>query len=977
MRIPLAYCGIILLCCCTAARAQLTSAVPEPARYSFRNIDNRNGLFGNDVYSITQDHTGFIWIGSSRGLQRYDGFRFVSFIDTAGIRDEPTVATALVPDFAHNRILYNQFNQQMLERNIFNGRSSRLLPANELDRAKASKYTDSKGRQWLFQQYSISKVSADSNFVEGIAIIHESSGKETYFAEFSQDIKRTTTWTTEPRYGVLRFDNHSASVFTPVLDETDNPLFPVVKNHPQIVRSVRLDNFGNVWMIGWADELWRYQQNSRRLELYSLSSIIRLQRNRTVINGWVNEIIQDNHGRVWLATSHAGLLQYLPQLDQFAFTLSGEGESSLQYNLEINEIYQDRDENIWLGTDRGVSVFNPYRQYFSAMAETREQGDLSLRYEVTSVLAHSGGDLLLGLHGGGLSVFNPDGTFQKQINFTGKDEPLVWSMVQSANGETWIGCQHGVVHVLDKSLHRLRTVFLDPSGRCWVGNDNGLAEYDPEQNRYRAFYKPLDNAATACNGMASLDDHTLVLGMDKAGLVYFNTLTKHFTMVPLQPDGAPWSVHGVTKDSTGAIWFTTDFSVCRYDPLTKELTMNAPDNGLMNSAFCSPMLVKTVNGQLASTTRTEAISFTPSMLTMRSAVNDPVRITGLRVFEQRHLVDSLLHLEKPVTLGYRDNFITVEFSDLRFSGSLKTRYFYQLSGIDKEWVDAGSKSFAGYTNLPPGNYRFRVTSGSPSNEQGMGFIDFIIVPPFWATAWFRILVIVLAAAVIGSVAWWYIARIRRESDMKRQIATTEMMALRAQMNPHFIFNCINSIDAMIQQDDKYHATIYLNKFAKLIRNILDSSRQQTISFRKDLEALQLYVELEQFRSGNSFSAKITTDDRIAQNDIKVPPLIIQPYVENAILHGLKNRESMNGKLTIDIFTEDDQLVYVIEDNGVGRAASASSARKHRSHGMEITGDRLRLFNNKEDVAPVQVTDLMEDGQASGTRVQVSLKIKYA
>ena len=211
--------------------------------------------------------------------------------------------------------------------------------------------------------------------------------------------------------------------------------------------------------------------------------------------------------------------------------------------------------------------------------------------------------------------------------------------------------------------------------------------------------------------------------------------------------------------------------------------------------------------------------------------------------------------------------------------------------------------------------------------------------------------------------------------MKQQITRTEIMALRAQMNPHFIFNCINSIDSLIQSNDKYQATVYLNKFARLIRNILDSSKHETITLARDLETLQLYIDLERFRNEDRFEVGIHFDERLLEEDYHVPPLIVQPYVENAIVHGLRNRPGNEGKLTIGISREEEYLVYRIEDNGVGRAAAASRS-PHHSYGMEMSRDRVNLFNreNREGTIPVLITDLVKDGKPAGTRVQVSLKI---
>lgn len=210
--------------------------------------------------------------------------------------------------------------------------------------------------------------------------------------------------------------------------------------------------------------------------------------------------------------------------------------------------------------------------------------------------------------------------------------------------------------------------------------------------------------------------------------------------------------------------------------------------------------------------------------------------------------------------------------------------------------------------------------------------------------------------------------------MNEQLSKAKLEALQSQMNPHFIFNCINSIDAFIHGNDKYNATIYLNKFAKLLRNILDSSKQNTVAFTKDIDTLKLYIELEELRHENKFKTNISIDDELLSNDYKVPPLIIQPFVENAILHGLKNREDNEGLLQIEIKKVTDKIEYSIKDNGIGRKAAAMIAQnKEASYGMQMSNDRIKLFN-KEERPSVQIIDLYKDDIAAGTEVKVSLKI---
>ncbi|MEO5563730.1 MAG: histidine kinase, partial [Chitinophagaceae bacterium] len=212
-------------------------------------------------------------------------------------------------------------------------------------------------------------------------------------------------------------------------------------------------------------------------------------------------------------------------------------------------------------------------------------------------------------------------------------------------------------------------------------------------------------------------------------------------------------------------------------------------------------------------------------------------------------------------------------------------------------------------------------------------------------------------------------------SMNEQLSKAKLEALRSQMNPHFIFNCINSIDALIQSNDKYHATVYLNKFAKLIRNILDSSKQDTVPLSKDLDTLKLYIELEQLRHENKFTAEINADEAVLQDDYKVPPLIIQPFVENAILHGIRYRTDNNGKLTISVIKLGDYLQYVIEDNGVGRGTFRGQVQKEKiSYGMDMTNERVKLFNHEEK-ASVRITDLFEQDKPAGTKVEVLLIIQ--
>lgn len=220
---------------------------------------------------------------------------------------------------------------------------------------------------------------------------------------------------------------------------------------------------------------------------------------------------------------------------------------------------------------------------------------------------------------------------------------------------------------------------------------------------------------------------------------------------------------------------------------------------------------------------------------------------------------------------------------------------------------------------------------------------------------------------------------RELSSFRQNIAETKMQALRAQMNPHFLFNSLNSIENFIMKNEKRAASDYLNKFSTLIRMILDSSREEMVPFTKDFEAIKLYVELEQLRFNHKFKFTTSISAFILNNDYGVPPLLIQPFVENAIIHGLSHSENENLELKLSVNIEGDYIIYEIEDNGIGRAQSGKYRIKrgssHESLGIKVTMERIGILNmqNKEK-ASLDIVNLYDQaGKPAGTRVRLMFK----
>ena len=292
-----------------------------------------------------------------------------------------------------------------------------------------------------------------------------------------------------------------------------------------------------------------------------------------------------------------------------------------------------------------------------------------------------------------------------------------------------------------------------------------------------------------------------------------------------------------------------------------------------------------------------------------------------------------------------------------------------------------------YTNLPSGNYTFEL---QVANNEGLWHkaplsIPVSIATPWWETWAFRVTFLLAIAALFYFIYKYRVTIIRNEARMKsefeRKIADVELSALRAQMNPHFIFNCLNSIENYIIKNETFKAAEYINDFARLIRLILQNSRSEFIPLTDEIEALDLYLQMESLRFVDQFEYHIDIDPSVNAHDIEIPPMLIQPFVENAIWHGLIPKKG-SGKLDIRMSRVNGMLTTVIEDNGIGRKKSGelnASMKKHgkRSMGMQITKNRLEVINALyEKNATIRITDLADNtGQSNGTRVELNIPVE--
>jgi hypothetical protein len=345
-------------------------------------------------------------------------------------------------------------------------------------------------------------------------------------------------------------------------------------------------------------------------------------------------------------------------------------------------------------------------------------------------------------------------------------------------------------------------------------------------------------------------------------------------------------------------------------------------------------------------------------------------------------------------LQYFENKISIETGIINHYVRGKSRIRYRMDKLDTSWQYAPYYYTIRYEGLPPGEYTLQLQASNSSNEFNGPIKTLLITisPAVWNTWWFRLIALAFLIDLIYTFIRWrvkqkYALQLERSekekqiADVRRKATELEMQALRAQMNPHFIFNSLNSINRFILQNNKAQASEYLTKFSKLVRMILQNSQASLISLEAELEALGLYLEMEALRFNYHFDYTITTSKDLDIEVLQVPPLILQPYVENAIWHGLMHKEE-KGHLSIEILEKDDQLYFSIEDNGIGRQKAkelaSKTATRHKSLGLRITANRIAILQkNGSTESPVTIRDLVDrNGVAAGTEVIIKMPLLY-
>ncbi|RDB06229.1 hypothetical protein DVG78_10400 [Runella aurantiaca] len=538
---------------------------------------------------------------------------------------------------------------------------------------------------------------------------------------------------------------------------------------------------------------------------------------------------------------------------------------------------------------------------------------------------------------------------------------------------------------------RLRSVMVDSRGMIWLGSwdDNLIRWFDPTTNKLTIkddINKTTVETNIAINKMVEDPKRGVVwIAATMHGLWKYTPRTNQWQKMPLDKNDVIVNIQ-ITND--GTLWMKSDNALIRYNPDTGETKYLGAEYDL--KMFSYGTFIKGKGDELFF----DRFRFYPHEI-KDVTLKPHVVFSFIKVFNHNLVLPKNLNSVAEITLRHDQSFFTVGFSALSYIQHQKNQYAYRLVNFSNDWILCGNTPLAAFTNVPPGEYELQIKG---ANYDGVWSevrsLTIIITPPFWQTWWFRGGALALALTVVYIIYRYRLEqqtlksrlqaeealRKQREAEYQQRIAQTEISALRAQMNPHFIFNCLNSIQYYTAQNEADKASEYLTKFSRLIRLVLENSRSEKVTLTNELETLRLYIDMEAMRFQQKVRYEINVAPDVDTDTIQIPPLLVQPFVENAIWHGLMHKET-GGQVIIEVTQPQENVLRIaITDDGVGREKAAEykskSATKHKSFGMKVTTERIELINQLYQTnTSVKINDLKDDwGIAVGTEVVVKIPI---
>jgi ligand-binding sensor domain-containing protein/two-component sensor histidine kinase len=973
--------------------------------YVFQHLTVEDGLLSNPRVNIFQDAEGFYWFSSASGIQRFDGKNFISYIYANNGTKNSTGEWVAKPveDREKNIWIFNDDGINIYQRKH---RTFTRLYLNDAADSNmnnvAAIIKDEQKQIWIITNKNIFQYNYESR--QAVQFSNILSDAHSSIAGAIYDSKRNNFWLLISRNG-----SYELALFDYIKKQINWQVNTVVKDLLHSYKTIslfKLDGSGNIWLSDFFGTFCKYNTLTNQLSHYSLLQKANNQKNRLNYSE-VYDFIDDGNGAIWFGGESIGLLKYDKKSDSFtSIKFENGSEYGLHYDQTIFSFFQDREGNIWIDTDLGMNIFNPKMQQFKYLNQETELPNTEFTGNVTSIFESSKKDIWVSAWGTG--VFKYDSNFilhntyvYDKNNPASFGEPLnrAWSFGEDDKGRIWVGSQYGMLSILDpatgKFLNKqipefehftIMHIAQDKKNNFWFGLYNGmLGKWSAASNKI-SVYKDLygnsfkdptivdgllvgdDNAvwvATSLYGLNrfnedkrmmdektlfpthifspfQLNDSVIIGGTGGRGFFLFNKFAKTTTFFNTTNRLSSNIVYGGVPDNLHNIWIFANNGIERLDLNNGKIFQYNLNDGIKDHVFLKAFC-KLKNGSFIVAANSGIIYFNPDSVKVKPSP-PAVVITDFSVNQQSFPVDSLLQ-NKTISLTHDQNVIAIEYASISFIGRNTDQYFYQLEGIDRSWVSAGTHRSVTYANLDPGNYIFKVKSANADGVESekTTLLSFTIHLPWWRTWWAYSLWFILLSGIVYAV-YDYRKRSRQAlSNVRQRIATDLHDDIGSTLNSISVYS---EIAGRQIETNSENAKSLLEKMGSASRNMIDTMNDIVWAVNPKNDYFENILQRMQYFAGELLSGKnILLQFDVDENvkNIKLPMgkrknfyLIFKEAINNTYKYS--NAKTVN----VSIAQQAQNIVMIITDDGAGfevanNTSGGNGLKNMQTRAKEISG----------------------------------------
>lgn len=679
-------------------------------------------------------------------------------------------------------------------------------------------------------------------------------------------------------------------------------------------------------------------------------------------------IIKDKEGGIWFTSLTKGVF-YLNST-----RIKHLSEKGLLFEAKINHLQKLNDSLIIAGGDKGRIVFVQLNKELSKL----DMGFHSVYsfYKKSNDTVYVLGSITSGAVGGAVEFFHHKemkfGKLPGISNFIRWNDSLIFGSSRALLSYNLKKKIFEGPH--DDDVFRASKLFINHKDEIFVGNNEGLWRY----SNARIERLPIQDSLlqSRVTDIAETGDNCLLVGTRGEGLLF----VQEDSVIHLTQEGGIISNNirkiFVDKDY---LWLATNKGVSVLQIKSIKPLMFSVVNLSVNDGLLSNEVNDIIDyGNKIAFASNEGISFIDrNVLANRRNLALPFYLSSVK------LQNAEVGIEDLKDIKYMNRRFSVSYEALTYGNPGRINYRYRLLGFDANWIYTNNREVQ-FNPLPYGSYILQIQAKREHDQWDSSVntvqLSIFCKPPFWATTWFWVL---LFTVVLFAVLLFFRNRINvikarqaRHEELQQKISVSEQMALKAQMNPHFIFNSLNSIQQYVIDSDVEGANEFITGFSRLIRQTLEFSSKELISLEEEVSYLTTYLKLEKARMESKFVYEVDVQTDQPASQLEMPPLLLQPYVENALRHGIRYLKGDDGLIRLTFYERVGMLECIIEDNGIGRNKAmelkAVNPIEYQSRGMSLTAERIALLNEgKEQKIQVIIEDLLNsEGKAAGTRIKV-------